>query len=135
MYDVYDPTIWNTWSNTQDNDASLSPAPSSSTWDSLVKTLGGVVETGIKTYGDIYKAKYLKDMKTVPSNQSGLIIERTGYPINRTSQTGITTQIPVREMLSQQGGAKIGILGNINQNYLLIGIGTLIFLFIAKGLR
>lgn len=131
MYDVYDPTIWNTWSNTQDNVASLSPAPSSSTWDSLVKTLGGVVETGIKTYGDIYKAKYFQNMKTVPSNQSGLVIEKTGYPVDRIPQTGITTQIPIREIQTTQPK----ILGNINQTYLLIGIGAFIFILITKVIK
>lgn len=124
MYGEYDPTIWNTWSNTQE--PVVTAAPSSSTWDSLVNTLGSIVQTGVKTYGDIYKSRYCRDMRTVPSNQSGLIIERTGYPVDRMPQTGITTRIPVQSSF----------LAGISQTHLMIGIGVIVFLiFMMKGIK
>ena len=116
MYDDYDPTFWsssiyaNQSSNVDDYDPlslwssralwpsnysteQLSTSGDSSKWTSLIRVLGDVVTTGIRTYGDIYKARYMRDYKAVPSNQSGIILERTGYPIQRTAQTGLPSSI------------------------------------------
>lgn len=125
MYSDYDPTLWQTWSNTEQQ--IITPAPSSSNWDSLVNTLGSVISSGIKTYGDIYKARYSRDMKVVPSNQTGLILERTGYPINRIPQTGINQQIPISSSES--------FLKGINKTNLILYVGFIIFLilFLKKG--
>jgi len=116
MYDDYDPTFWSSsiyvdqssnvdnydplslwsssalWSSNYSTEP-LSTSGDSSKWTSLIRVLGDVVTTGIRTYGDIYKARYMRDYKAVPSNQSGIILERTGYPIQRTAQTGLPSSI------------------------------------------